>query len=144
MADRRIPIDRLMAKVSVDDNGCWLWVGATAPNGYGHFGVERRTVSTHRWSYEYHMGPMPDGLQIDHLCRVRSCCNPAHLEPVTPRENTMRGETITAAHAAQTHCKRGHEFTEENTIPVPKGRSCRECGRTRSREYIRAKRKAAA
>ena len=82
--------ERFAARVSVQDDGCWIWTGAKASNGYGSIGYESRTHSTHRLAYTLLVGPVPEGLQLDHLCRVKSCCNPAHLEPVTNAENQAR------------------------------------------------------
>jgi hypothetical protein len=82
--------ERLAAAVIVDDDGCWLWQPAPGGNGYGRLSVHGRLAYVHRVSYELHVGPIPDGLTIDHLCRVRTCVNPAHLEPVTFAENTRR------------------------------------------------------
>ncbi len=113
-------------------SGCWLWVGPVSWNGYGECiraGVRTRA---HRDSYEHFVGPIPSGLQIDHLCRQRCCVNPEHLEPVTQRENVLRGEGLSAKRAAQTHCKYGHEFTYENTrITNLRQRKCRACNRNR-------------
>lgn len=84
--------ERLMERVQVDDNGCWIYTGATT-NGYGVIGLGRRsdgTRQTHRVAYELFVGPIPDGLHLDHLCRVTLCCNPEHLEPVTQAENNLR------------------------------------------------------
>jgi hypothetical protein len=94
------PEDRFWA--NVDQSGdCWLWMGART-RGYGRFEVDGKGMAVHRFAYELLIGPVPEGLQIDHLCRNRPCVNPAHLEPVTNRENTMRGQTIPAArHAAR-------------------------------------------
>lgn len=117
---------------------CWLWTGPTQPhNGYGRLGYRGRSVFAHRLAYELLVGPIPDGLTLDHLCRVRTCVNPLHLEPVTQRENTLRGDTIAAANARKTSCKRGHPFSPENThIYCHRGtvrRSCKECNRQRNR-----------
>lgn len=128
-------LDRFAAKYRIDpETGCWVWTGATKSNGYGSFGAGGRggTVYAHRWSYEHHVGPIADGLHVDHLCRNRACVNPAHLEPVTARVNLLRGEGVTASRAAQTHCKRGHPYDEANTYVKPNGsRDCRACRRIR-------------
>ena len=111
------------------DDGCWEWLGSTS-TGYGCF----RRGYAHRYSYELHKGAIPDGLQIDHLCRNRLCVNPDHLEAVTVRVNVLRGVSRVAANARQSHCIRGHEFTPENTRRRANGsRACRECGRQRGR-----------
>src|SRR5690348_1907218 len=106
---------RFWAKVDRRGPGeCWTWQ-ATQTNGYGQFKIDGKQRYAHRVSYELTVGPIPDGLQIDHLCRNRACVNPAHMEPVTPRVNTLRGIGGAAARAARTHCPRGHAYTAENT-----------------------------
>ena len=109
--------------------GCWLWLRYKNPKGYGRVRIGERMVLAHRFAYEIEVGPIPKGLQIDRLCKIPSCVNPAHMEPVTSRENTLRGDTIPAMHAAKTHCIRGHEFTEQNTYMRKdcRGRKCRIC-----------------
>jgi hypothetical protein len=125
-------IERFWTKVDKTD-GCWFWTAATTASGYGAIADDgRRMQVAHRVAYELAVGPIPAGLHLDHLCRNRNCVNPAHLEPVTCRTNLLRGETLQAANAAKTHCKRGHEFTPENTgVYVDKRggehRRCREC-----------------
>ncbi len=132
---------RFDEKVNKTDT-CWLWTGAKTKYGYGMIWVGGRYAMAHRYSYERFVGPIPKGLDIDHLCRVIACVNPAHLEPVTHRENLLRGNTVAAAHAAVTHCPQGHEYTPENTYVSPQGeRNCRACGRERDRRY-RAQRRA--
>ena len=120
------------AKVNKSE-GCWEWTGARQPAGYGTVRVLNRTCLAHRVAYESLVGPIPDGLHLDHLCRNPSCVNPAHLEPVTNRENITRGLCAVRG----THCKRGHEFTPENTYNVPKTgqRQCRECVRLHAARY---------
>ena len=123
----RIPLEtRFWAKVN-KSTSCWLWTGATSADGYGHIKVEGRTIKAHRISYEWAVGPIPDGLDIDHLCRVRNCVNPEHLEPVTRKVNTRRGEGWAGQHARKTHCINGHEFNEANTYTYKGGRFCRRC-----------------
>ena len=126
-------------------NGCWIYYGQHDRYGYGKYRKSNgQWVSPHRIAYEALVGEIPKGLVIDHLCRTRDCCNPTHLEPVTNRENIMRGETIAARNAAKTHCKRGHEFTPENIRRNKHGsRVCIECSR-QSGIRARDKRRAAA
>ncbi|MEV7013475.1 HNH endonuclease [Streptosporangium sp. NPDC051022] len=107
--------------------GCWLWAGGLDSHGYGTIKVSGRKYGAHRWSYEYLVGPIPDGLELDHLCRVRRCVNPAHLEPVSHRENSLRSNSLAAANAVKTHCKNGHEFNETNTYYWGGHRQCRVC-----------------
>lgn len=133
--------DRFWFKVDKDGpNGCWVWLGEKG-RGYGSFrrAEGARHERAHRVSYELLVGPIPDGLTIDHLCRNPSCVNPARLEPVTPRVNVLRGQTITAANAAKTHCVRGHELAGENLYSYVKasgrtGRGCRLCRAMQDRE----------
>ena len=120
----------------IDPGGCWEWIGGKVQGGYGvlpmNTAADRAAHSSrlaHRISYEIHVGPIPDGLTIDHLCGNPSCVNPAHLEPVTMRENIRR-----ATFANKTHCANGHEYTPENTYVMPSGyRDCRRCIYLRSR-----------
>lgn len=133
------PIERFWPKV--DKNGdCWEWLARKSPDGYGIFTLDGhgKKVRAHRFAYELLVGPIPEGLTLDHLCRNRACVNPAHLEPVTVRENTLRGRSFSAIHARKTHCKHGHEFTPENTrIEKTGGRACRKCA-NRARTLRRA------
>ncbi len=117
--------------------GCWEWSGDIATNGYGSFrygpmagGQKQKVGRAHRLAWELFVGPIPNGLVIDHLCRNRRCVNPNHLEPVTHSENLLRGSK-TNGNTFKTHCKRGHEFTEENTYRYPSGkkRQCLTCKR---------------
>lgn len=120
--------ERFNSKIAVTSAGCWEWTASVERGGYGRYRVGSKTRLAHRVSYEHLVGPIPDGLQLDHLCRNRRCVNPAHLEPVTCKENLMRGETEAARNAAKTHCKHGHELTAANVI-VKRSvhRACRLC-----------------
>jgi hypothetical protein len=136
-----IQLQRFMDKVHMEPNtGCWLWVGAV--NAKGHSVVSHRAVLKmgHRASYEHFVGPIDPGLQIDHLCRQRCCVNPEHLEPVTSRENTMRGYGPAAMNSRKTNCANGHAYTQENTLLKKDsvgrvGRQCRICGREYQRRW---------
>lgn len=136
-------IDRFFSHVEKTE-ACWLWIGYRNRQGYGRFGVGSRVVYAHRWLYEQSIGPVPSGLDLDHLCRQKACVNPAHLEPVTRGENLRRGDgpRLRAAHfAARRHCKRGHELTPENTYRDAKGhRVCRACVRLKTRAWAKANR----
>lgn len=112
--------------------GCWLWQGPAMGNGYGVFNVGHKHFSAHRFAYESLKGPIPEGLTIDHLCRNRACVNPDHMEPVTNVVNVMRGISLAAQNARKTHCKRGHEFTAENTLVSGGRRQCRACHRLKA------------
>ena len=119
---------------------CWEWLGTSSSGGYGMaWQPERRRMSYwHRLNYEHFVEPIPDGYQIDHLCRNPPCCNPAHLEAVTPRENWHRGEAPSAQRARQDHCKNGHRFSTENTYISKAGkRSCRACAREYKRDHLK-------
>lgn len=117
-------------RVAIGD-GCWEWLGAKQPSGYGKMYWDYKTLLAHRVVYELVRGPIPEGLQLDHLCRNPSCVNPSHLEAVTARENVLRSDSTAGRNGRKTHCKRGHEFTPANTYIRPRGRECRACWKTR-------------
>lgn len=145
-------LERFWSKVEVTDT-CWLWTGHLNKKGkYGHIrtGFGESKVIAHRFSWEFtNQIPVTAGLELDHLCRVRICVNPAHLEPVTHKTNILRGESPSAHHARKTHCNSGHEFNVENTYRNAIGRrQCKVCRRAidkqrylndplRSRKYVR-------
>lgn len=139
---RRTVTERFWAKVEKTDS-CWLWTAATA-RGYGRFGVTSGvTCLAHRWAYEALVGPIPDGLTLDHLCRTPACVRPDHLEPVTAEENLARIPS-------RTHCALGHELTEANsyyTVYAKTGRKsaiCRTCHSDKAKARYLARRGAAA
>ena len=112
------------------NTGCWLWEGSAISTGYGNLTWQQSVFLAHRVAFEAFRAPVPAGLDLDHLCRVRRCCNPDHLEPVTRRVNLARGvgaEVTRARHATRTHCKAGHEFTPTNTRLRRGRRECRTC-----------------
>lgn len=125
---------------------CWLWT-AGLNNGYGTiYGGRRSPLRAHRVAYELLVGPIPDGLTLDHLCRNRRCVNPAHLEPVSNRENILRGESFSAEQARRTHCPSGHPLEGDNLRPDQSKqgkRACRLCAAIQQRER-RARRREAA
>lgn len=124
---------------------CWLWTASTW-QGYGRFqlGRPRRPALAHRVAYEEMIGPIPQGKELDHLCRVRRCVRPSHCEPVTRLVNIRRGMAPSAVNRRKTSCVRGHLFDEANTLLVPRGRSCRACHRERQRLRYRSRRKVVA
>lgn len=117
---------------SAGPNACWIWLASHDRKGYAQFGTPdaRSTLRAHRIAYEFMVGPIPEGLQLDHLCRNHGCVNPAHLEPVTNRENRLRGTALI------THCPQGHPYSTENTYRNPAGhRYCITCRRETYRRY---------
>lgn len=135
--DPRLP-DLFWSRCIPEPNsGCWLWIGYVRPDGYGVLNVNNSIKRAHRLSYAALVGPLDVDLVIDHRCRVRSCCNPAHLEQVTDKVNvSQRGNSIAAMRARQTSCVNGHVFTPENTFTRPQRpgtRECRDCQTARNR-----------
>lgn len=116
---------------------CWIWTGSANEKGYGqvwrgNFTDKRTMQNAHRFSYEILVGPIPEGLELDHLCKNRLCVNPTHLEPVTHKENLARGNTLGAINSKKTHCSRGHELSQENILKRSRGgRECKICHRER-------------
>src|SRR5216683_4332976 len=134
---RRIPIVQRFWKHVVITPSCWLWTASVISTGYGQIFTEAgKMMLAHRLSYELHVGPIPEGLELDHLCRIPRCVNPAHLEPVTHCENVRRGESASTRNVRKRHCPKGHPYKGANLMMRKEGtRRCRECARLSSRAY---------
>ncbi len=135
---------KIEARLRKAPDGCLVWTGPLDKDGYGRMAYDGTTRLVHRIYYALTVGPFPKNLTLDHLCRNRACCNPAHLEPVTTQVNILRGTGAPARNRRKTHCLRGHPFNEANTYLYPQesgalGRLCREC-----RKICEAQRRAAA
>lgn len=134
---KELNIKRFWSKV--DKTGtCWLWTACLNSAGYGQFWVKDRIVYAHRIAYELLVGPIPVGLELDHLCRSPACVNPAHLEPVTHKENIQRGHVQNngAHNKNKTHCPEGHPYSKKNTYVMKNGgRMCRACHQVSLRKY---------
>lgn len=142
---RPVPlIERIERSIEISGDGCWIWQLSTSRAGYGRImlkgGGKMRLAQAHRVAYEVLVEPIPVGLQLDHLCRVTSCVNPDHLEPVTAAENNRRkpvqagGPRRPGQRARKTHCKRGHLFDEANTRWMKSGSAqCRACNHLRNK-----------
>ena len=122
------------------DTGCLEWTGVIDRGGYGRISHRGKTLLVHRLSYELHVGPIADGLHIDHLCSNRRCMDPAHLEAVTPRENNLRCGCWGGVNAPKTHCPQGHPYDRLNTYLHGGRRHCRACRRTAAfRHYLKTR-----
>ena len=136
--------ERFLSKVMPEPNsGCWLWVGTVNDRGYGTFWNGKKTYRAHRFSYEMHIGPIKEGLEIDHLCRIKTCVNPDHLEAVTHRENVLRGnagQEFAEKQRSKTHCPQGHPYSGNNLYINPLGhRGCRICKKDTMRRFYERK-----
>lgn len=134
-----VMLERFWSKVHKNTStGCWDWLSSLSIGGYGRLAYKAMGVNyAHRFSWLIHGNKIPSGLQIDHLCRNRKCVNPDHMEVVSSRENTIRGENFCALQVRQTHCKWGHPFDQSNTYinPFNGERHCRECARINGRRF---------
>lgn len=134
------------SKIVVDcSSDCWVWIGSRHPRGYGQFANDYRKGFAHRVAYETWRGLVPKGMELDHLCRVKACANPWHVEAVTHRVNVLRGEGQAAKNAVKTHCKHGHLLDEKNTyVFTGRGyveRLCRACGQKHKAAYSAKRRR---
>lgn len=131
--------DRLMAKTSIEPNGCWLWLGYRMPFGHGQIGLGRKLILTHRASWIIYRGEIPEGMCVCHKCDVPNCINPDHLFLGTKHENNtdMKAKGRAKNHnTGRNHCKRGHEMSTINTYVRPDGnRQCKECRKDIMRKY---------
>lgn len=130
-----------LAGRSIEDGDCTVWTGCRVRGGYGQIRIDGVTLYVHRVAYELHVGPIPDGYEVDHLCFNPACITPAHLEAVTPAVNKERaragerGQHRGRIESSKSHCPRGHEYDTENTYVAPMGgRHCRACRRERYAE----------
>lgn len=125
----RSVILRLLRHAQFDNTAeCWVWQKGKSRDGYARIQVGRKSRDAYRVAYEAFVGPVPEGLELDHLCRNRACINPAHLEPVTRRVNVLRGVSIVAVNARKTHCASDHPLSGDNLYIRPDGgRACRRC-----------------
>lgn len=131
-ASRHTPPDERFW-IRVDASGdCWDWTGAHLAEGYGVIQVNGKPVGAHRYAWMTLVGPIPDGYELDHLCRRPSCVNPDHLEPVTPAENQRRGYGLSGRNARKTACPRGHAYSGKDYAGR---RICHACQRERQRAY---------
>ena len=129
-------VEKLKSKVRVDINGCWIWIGCRNADGYGTVRVgsiqdgSRRMMLAHRWTYNIYSGEIPEGQELDHLCRQRNCVNPLHLQVITHKENMQRGNRYLYGSPRReiTHCPHGHLYNKINTWIAPNGwRRCKIC-----------------
>jgi hypothetical protein len=129
--DNRTIEQRLLAKIQRDEaTGCWNWTGGHHPDGYGLISVHDKTRPAHRVSFELYREPIPEKMQIHHICRNKRCVNPNHLSFHTCREHLLLDDTLAAANTAKTHCPKGHPYFGENLYVSPCGdRHCRTCKR---------------
>jgi RNase P subunit RPR2 len=145
-------VARFWDKIRIDANGCWIWIACRNPNGYGRFYLHGHLVLPHRVTWFEFVGDIPDGLELDHICNVPACCNPAHLQAITHVENLAR-RTAPSGPPRKTHCKRGHALEGHNLAVTTRGtgqsgvlrrcRICRDADKRRYNERVREAQRAA-
>lgn len=134
------PLNQRIRRLADKSGNCWLWTGRLDKDGYGRITVNQRPGRAHRVAYETFVGAIPEGMEIDHLCRVRHCVKPDHLEPVPHQLNVARAFSANDAERNPDECLHGHVLDESNAYLVQGSRQCRECHRKRNREYAARKR----
>lgn len=136
-----LTIEDIKQLCTISDGGCWLWLFRPS-HKYGTITFFKKRFYIHRHTYTMANGPIPEGLEIDHLCRERRCCNPEHLQAVTGSTNNSRSESLSARNARKTHCKRGHELSGSNLYVRRGNRGCRTCinAAKRTPEYMEKRR----
>jgi hypothetical protein len=131
-----VTLQHFFSKITVNENLCWVWNGELDIGGYGSVRINGVLMATHRVMYLLEHKSIPEGKELDHLCRNRLCCNPSHLEAVTHRENMLRGQNPSAENAKKSLCKRGHKLEGSNLLPRSDGgRDCRICSRIRGKKF---------
>jgi hypothetical protein len=135
------PLKKLWSRITIDENkGCWNWQGKPDTEGYGEVRISSQLYKAHVYYYQIFEGVIPEGLELDHLCRNRICVNPKHLEPVTHQVNVLRGKSPQSINALKTHCIHGHILSVENTYESSRNnfkyRQCKICTRERAKRYL--------
>lgn len=131
-----LPMEKFINAIRVLPNSCWQWQNSLATFGYGKFWIGNTQFMAHRFAWWVFRGAIPKGLQIDHLCRNRGCVNPDHMEPVTIKENVLRGVGTSAINKRKTHCKNGHAY---DRISPSNRRYCSICKREWRRDRDKLK-----